>query len=35
MALIKSPQQPSQKAIYIFGRHLSVNKEWITFLEGW
>lgn len=35
MKLLKHPQPPSQKAIYIFGRNLSVNHEWINFLEGW
>jgi 5-methylcytosine-specific restriction endonuclease McrA len=35
MMLVKPPLPPPQKAIYIFGRHIQTNQEWITFLEGW
>jgi 5-methylcytosine-specific restriction endonuclease McrA len=35
LKLARPPKAPPQKAIYIFGSHLTNNQEWITYLEGW
>ena len=35
MRLLRQPAEPPTSAQYIFGRHLSDNVEWETFLSGW
>jgi 5-methylcytosine-specific restriction endonuclease McrA len=35
MTLLKIPKEPPANARYIFGRHLTENGEWKTFIEGW
>lgn len=35
MQLLKTPQPPSQSALYIFGHHLQAQDEWLDFLRGW
>jgi 5-methylcytosine-specific restriction endonuclease McrA len=35
MRLLHLPSEPPTSARYIFGRHLSENAEWETFLSGW
>jgi len=35
MKLLRTPKPPPQKAIYIYGRYLQNNNEWLSFLEGW
>ncbi len=35
MTLPKIPKEPPANARYIFGRHLTENGEWKTFIEGW
>lgn len=35
MHLLHKPAEPPTSARYVFGRHLSENAEWETFLTGW
>lgn len=35
MTLLRLPNEPPASAIYLFGRHLEENQEWIPFVEGW
>jgi 5-methylcytosine-specific restriction endonuclease McrA len=35
MRLLRQPVEPPTSARYIFGRHLTENAEWETFLSGW
>ncbi len=35
MRLMRPPAEPPTSAQYIFGRHLTDNTEWETFLSGW
>jgi 5-methylcytosine-specific restriction endonuclease McrA len=35
MRLLHQPVEPPSSADYIFGRHLTENAEWETFLNGW
>ena len=35
MRLMHQPAEPPMSANYVFGRHLSENAEWETFLSGW
>jgi 5-methylcytosine-specific restriction endonuclease McrA len=35
MALAHLPKEPPSNAHYIFGRHLSENREWEPFIVGW
>jgi 5-methylcytosine-specific restriction endonuclease McrA len=35
MNLLKVPCEPPSSAAYIFGRHLSENREWQAFIQGW
>ena len=35
MRLMRLPAEPPTSAQYIFGRHLTDNTEWETFLSGW
>jgi 5-methylcytosine-specific restriction endonuclease McrA len=35
MRLLRHPSEPPTSANYIFGRHLSENAEWESFLVGW
>lgn len=35
MRLLRAPAEPPSSANYIFGRHLTENSEWQSFLEGW
>jgi 5-methylcytosine-specific restriction endonuclease McrA len=35
MRLLHQPKEPPASAIYIFGRHLKNNREWLPFVEGW
>lgn len=35
MRLLRQPSEPPSSARYVFGRHLSENAEWETFLSGW
>lgn len=35
MRLIRKPTEPPASAMYIFGRHLENNLEWIPFIQGW
>jgi len=35
MHLLRPPAEPPTNANYLFGRHLSENMEWETFLIGW
>lgn len=35
MRLLRPPSKPPTSVRYIFGRHLSENAEWETFLQGW
>ncbi len=35
MRLLHLPKEPPASTMYIFGRHLSENQEWMPFLSGW
>jgi 5-methylcytosine-specific restriction endonuclease McrA len=35
MHLLHKPVEPPASAIYLFGRYLDNNSEWIPFIEGW
>ena len=35
MKLGTRPRTPSASALYIFGRYLKVNLEWLPFVKGW
>lgn len=35
MHLLRQPSEPPVSAMYIFGRHLNENEEWVPFVEGW
>jgi 5-methylcytosine-specific restriction endonuclease McrA len=35
MKPLRSPKEPPNSAMYIFGRHLHQNSEWEPFLHGW
>lgn len=35
MPLMKKPSAPPASALYIFGRYLQHNEEWVPFVDGW
>ncbi|MFN2199327.1 MAG: HNH endonuclease [Anaerolineales bacterium] len=35
MHLLRPPSEPPASALYLFGRYLDHNTEWIPFIEGW
>jgi 5-methylcytosine-specific restriction endonuclease McrA len=35
MRLARPPVEPPSSAVYIFGKHLHENREWVQFIEGW
>jgi len=35
MHLLHLPCEPPASAMYIFGRHLRENQDWLPFVEGW
>ena len=35
MRLLRLPKEPPASAMYIFGRHIRDNNEWLPFVEGW
>ncbi|HWQ04953.1 MAG TPA: HNH endonuclease [Longilinea sp.] len=35
MRLLHLPKEPPASTLYIFGRHLNENQEWMPFLTGW
>lgn len=35
MKLLRLPKEPPASSLYIFGRHLGENQEWLPFLSGW
>lgn len=35
MRLLHAPTEPPASALYLFGRYLDNNTEWIPFIEGW
>lgn len=35
MRLLRLPGEPPASAVYVFGRHLNDNMDWIPFVEGW
>jgi 5-methylcytosine-specific restriction endonuclease McrA len=35
MVLMHHPVEPPASALYLFGRYLDNNREWIPFIEGW
>jgi 5-methylcytosine-specific restriction endonuclease McrA len=35
MKLLRPPAEPPASALYLFGRHLKENEEWIPFIQGW
>jgi 5-methylcytosine-specific restriction endonuclease McrA len=35
MVLRHAPKEPPVNAMYIFGRHLPENQEWLEFIRGW
>jgi len=35
MHLLRVPSEPPASALYLFGRHLKENEEWIPFVQGW
>ena len=35
MRLARLPVEPPSSAVYIFGKHLNENREWVPFIEGW
>ena len=35
MLLLKKPARPPSSAVYMFASHLSDNKDWVPFIQGW
>lgn len=35
MRLIHLPTEPAPSALYLYGRYLARNQEWVRYLEGW
>lgn len=35
MTLRAPPTEPPATAVYLYGRYLSVNHDWVRYLEGW
>lgn len=35
MHLLHTPAEPPISALYIFGRHIKENQEWLPFVQGW
>ncbi|MGB9521849.1 MAG: HNH endonuclease, partial [Anaerolineales bacterium] len=35
MHLLRKPTAPPATALYLFGRHLGMNEEWLPFMIGW
>ncbi len=35
MHLLRVPCEPPASALYLFGRHLKENEEWVPFVQGW
>lgn len=35
MHLLRQPMTPPASALYLFGRHLHDNTDWLPFIEGW
>lgn len=35
MRLLRLPISPPASALYLFGRHLNENQDWLPFIEGW
>lgn len=35
MRLLRQPKAPPANALYLFGRHLALNQEWLPFMSGW
>ncbi len=35
MQLLKKPAKPRATAVYLYGRYLDENGEWLTYLKGW
>lgn len=35
MHLMHPPQEPPVSALYIFGRHMHDNQEWLPYVQGW
>jgi hypothetical protein len=35
MRLLRLPAEPPSSAAYIFAGHLSLNEDWVPFIEGW
>jgi 5-methylcytosine-specific restriction endonuclease McrA len=35
MRLLRAPVSPPASAMYLFGRHLHENQDWLPFIEGW
>lgn len=35
LKLLNPPKAPKATAVYLYGRYLKVNEEWLPFIEGW
>lgn len=35
MKLLRQPKEPPASNLYLFGRHLNDNQEWLPYLDGW
>jgi len=35
MTLLRAPEEPPASAAYLYGRHLTENLEWATYISGW
>jgi 5-methylcytosine-specific restriction endonuclease McrA len=35
MKLLRQPKEPPASSLYVFGRHLGDNSEWLPYLDGW
>ena len=35
MKLLRPPKEPPASSLYVFGRHLGDNTEWLPYLNGW
>lgn len=35
MRLLRQPVTPPASAMYLFGRHLQENEDWLPFIDGW
>jgi 5-methylcytosine-specific restriction endonuclease McrA len=35
MRLLREPATPPASAIYLFGRHMHENEDWLPFIDGW